>query len=68
MMDFDSGAVLAEHNADRRVEPASITKIMATYVLFKALRDGQVSLDDDVLISEKAWRMQGSKMFVEVGD
>ncbi|MDQ3730629.1 MAG: D-alanyl-D-alanine carboxypeptidase [Pseudomonadota bacterium] len=68
MMDFDSSAVLAEHNADGRVEPASITKIMTTYVLYKALRDGQVSLDDDVLISEKAWRMQGSKMFVEVGD
>ncbi len=68
MMDFDSGAVLAEHNADGRVQPASITKIMTTYVLYKALRDGQVSLDDDVLISEKAWRMQGSKMFVEVGD
>jgi serine-type D-Ala-D-Ala carboxypeptidase (penicillin-binding protein 5/6) len=68
LMDFHSGAVLAEHNADERVEPASITKIMTTYILYQALRDGQVSLDDDVLISEKAWRMGGSKMFVEVGD
>lgn len=68
MMDFNSGAILAAKNADKRVEPASITKIMTTYVLYQALRDGQVSLDDDVLISEKAWRTGGSKTFVEVGD
>lgn len=68
MIDFDSGAVLAEHQADERVEPASITKIMTTYLVYEALRQGQISLDDEVLISEKAWRMGGSKMFVEVGD
>ncbi len=68
MMDFNSGAILAAKNADKGVEPASITKIMTTYVLYQALRDGQVSLDDDVLISEKAWRTGGSKTFVEVGD
>lgn len=68
MIDFDSGAVLAEHNPDERVEPASITKIITTYLVYKALEQGQISLDDEVLISEKAWRMGGSKMFVEVGD
>jgi D-alanyl-D-alanine carboxypeptidase (penicillin-binding protein 5/6) len=68
MTDFDSGAVLAESNPDERVEPASITKIMTTYLVYKALEQGQISLDDEVLISEKAWRMGGSKMFVEVGD
>lgn len=68
MIDFDSGAVLAQSNADKRVEPASITKIMTTYVLYEAMHNGQVSPDDNVLISEKAWRMGGSKMFVEVGD
>src|SRR5680860_823168 len=68
MIDFDSGAVLAAYQADERVEPASITKIMTTYLVYEALRQGQISLDDEVLISEKAWRMGGSKMFVEVGD
>jgi serine-type D-Ala-D-Ala carboxypeptidase (penicillin-binding protein 5/6) len=68
MMDFDSGVVLAAKNADERVEPASISKIMTTYLVYQALREGQVSLEDEVLISEKAWRMGGSRMFVEVGD
>jgi len=68
MIDFNSGAILAQKNANKRVEPASITKIMTTYVVYDAMRAGQVTPDDDVLISEKAWRMAGSKMFVEVGD
>ncbi len=65
--DFHSGQVLAENNADTRLEPASITKIMASYVIFKELAAGKIKLDDRVTISEKAWRMEGSRMFVEVG-
>lgn len=66
LMDFRSGKVLAENNADARVEPASITKIMTGYVVFKAIESGSVSLDDMVRISEKAWRAPGSRMFIEV--
>ena len=67
LVDFDSGRVLAEKNPDDRVEPASITKLMTAYLVDKAIADGDVTLDEMVTISEKAWRMQGSKMFVEVG-
>lgn len=67
LLDFDSGRVLAEKNPDKRIEPASITKLMTAYLVAKAIADGDISPDDMVLISEKAWRMKGSKMFVEVG-
>lgn len=65
--DFHSGQVLAESNADERLEPASITKVMTSYVIFKELAAGKIKLDDMVTISERAWRMEGSRMFVEVG-
>ncbi len=67
LVDFDSGRVLAEKNPDEGVEPASITKLMTAYLVDKAIADGDVTLDEMVTISEKAWRMKGSKMFVEVG-
>lgn len=67
LYDFDSGRVLAEKNPDDHIEPASITKLMTAYLVDKAIADGDVSLDEMVTISEKAWRMKGSKMFVEVG-
>ena len=67
LVDFDSGRVLAEKNPDDQVEPASITKLMTAYLVDKAIADGDVTLDEMVTISEKAWRMKGSKMFVEVG-
>ncbi len=67
LMDFNSGKILAEKNADKKVEPASITKLMTAYLVDKALQAGDISLTDEVTISEKAWRMKGSKMFVEVG-
>jgi D-alanyl-D-alanine carboxypeptidase (penicillin-binding protein 5/6) len=67
LFDFDSGRVLAEKNADDQVEPASITKLMTAYLVDKAIADGDATLDEMVTISEKAWRMKGSKMFVEVG-
>jgi D-alanyl-D-alanine carboxypeptidase (penicillin-binding protein 5/6) len=67
LVDFDSGAVLAEANADERLEPASLTKIMTAYVVFRELAAGKVALDDQVPVSEKAWRTPGSRMFIEVG-
>jgi D-alanyl-D-alanine carboxypeptidase (penicillin-binding protein 5/6) len=67
LMDFDSGKILAEKNPDQHVEPASITKLMTAYLVDKALAAGDISLSDEVTISEKAWRMKGSKMFIEVG-
>ncbi|MDD3518521.1 MAG: D-alanyl-D-alanine carboxypeptidase [Chromatiales bacterium] len=66
VMDFHSGAVLAEREADSRMEPASITKIMTAYVIYRELKNGSIGLEDEVRISEKAWRMGGSRMFVEV--
>ncbi|WP_295584551.1 D-alanyl-D-alanine carboxypeptidase family protein [uncultured Lamprocystis sp.] len=67
LVDFNTGAVLAESNADLRLEPASLTKIMTGYTLYRELAEGHVRLTDQVLISENAWRTGGSKMFVEVG-
>ena len=67
LMDFESGKILAQNDPDKRVEPASITKLMTAYLVDKAIEEGELSLDEEVTISEKAWRMKGSKMFVEVG-
>jgi D-alanyl-D-alanine carboxypeptidase (penicillin-binding protein 5/6) len=67
LQDFNSGRVIADQDADKPVEPASITKLMTAYVIFKEMRAGKLSLDDMVTISEKAWRTPGSRMFVEVG-
>ncbi len=67
LVDFHSGKILAQKNADQRLEPASLTKIMTAYTVFRELKQGNINLEDDVLISEKAWRTGGSRMFVEVG-
>lgn len=67
LIDFNSGKTLIEQNADERLEPASLTKIMTAYVVFRELAGGKIKLTDQVMISEKAWRTGGSKMFVEVG-
>lgn len=67
LQDFNSGQVLAAQNAQMRVEPASITKIMTAYIVFQTLKEGQLTLRDKVIISEKAWRAPGSRTFVEVG-
>jgi D-alanyl-D-alanine carboxypeptidase (penicillin-binding protein 5/6) len=66
LVDANSGHVLAEKEADVQVEPASITKLMTSYVIYKELEAGRLSMDDMVTISEKAWRMGGSRMYVEV--
>ena len=67
VVDARTGHELATLDADKRLPPASLTKIMTAYVIFSALRDKQIGLQDEVTISEKAWRMEGSRMFVEVG-
>lgn len=66
IMDFHSGDVIAEKNANTRMEPASITKLMTAYVVFGELKAGRLKLNDKVLISKKAWRMPGSRTFLEV--
>jgi D-alanyl-D-alanine carboxypeptidase (penicillin-binding protein 5/6) len=67
LIDFHSGKVLAEKAADQSLEPASLTKIMTAYTIFRELKEGNLKLDDMVLVSEKAWRTPGSRMFIEVG-
>ena len=66
VIDFASGKVLAEKNPDEKIEPASITKMMTSYVVYKELEADRLSMDDMVDISEKAWRMGGSRMYLEV--
>src|SRR5262245_10857430 len=67
LMDQQSGRVLADHEADKHLDPASLTKLMTGLVAFDALRKGTLKLDEPVTISERAWRTQGSRSFVEVG-
>src|SRR5690554_1141207 len=66
LLDYDSGHILMSENADERLPPASITKLMTSYVVSQEIYDGNINLDDEVLISEKAWRMIGSRSFIEV--
>jgi len=68
LIDAATGKVLAEKNADKRLPAASLTKIMTGYAVYRALADGSITLKDEVEISEAAWRMGGSQMFLEVGD
>ena len=67
LVDYHSGTELVAKNPDKRIEPASITKLMTAYVIYKALERGDISLKDNVLISKKAWKMEGSRMFLEAG-
>jgi D-alanyl-D-alanine carboxypeptidase (penicillin-binding protein 5/6) len=66
LMEFSTGQVLFEKNADQPLPPASITKVMALLLVFEALESGRVAWEDMVVISEKAWRMAGSRMYIEV--
>jgi D-alanyl-D-alanine carboxypeptidase (penicillin-binding protein 5/6) len=66
MLDFDTGAVLMEKNADERMTPSSMSKEMTMYLVFEALKNGKLTLEQTLPISERAWRMQGSKMFVAI--
>ncbi|HET7675148.1 MAG TPA: D-alanyl-D-alanine carboxypeptidase family protein [Gammaproteobacteria bacterium] len=65
--DFKTGTVIAQKNADERLPPASLTKLMSLYVTFHALKSGAIHLDDKATVSEKAWRMGGSRMFLKLG-
>jgi len=67
IIDVATGRILLNKNADDSMPPASMSKIMTTYMVFERLKDGRISLDDELQVSEKAWRKGGSKMFVEVG-
>ena len=67
LMDANSGQILAQKNMDQKQPPASLTKMMTLYVISHALQNGTIKLDDQVPVSEKAWRMSGSKMFIKVG-
>jgi len=67
LLEQSTGKVLASKNAAERLEPASLTKLMTAYVVFHELAAGKISLSDPVRVSEKAWRTQGSRMFIEVG-
>ncbi len=67
LIDFHSDQIIASKNPEKQFEPASLTKIMTGYIVFNELDKGNISLDDMVTISSKAWKMPGSKMFIEVG-
>ena len=67
LIDYDSGMVIAEKNSDLILPPASITKIMTSYIIFTELKNQTLDRKDDVLVSKKAWKTGGSKMFIEVG-
>ena len=68
LQDYHTGKVLAENNADAKLAPASLTKIMTVYVVFTELSNGHLHLEDMVTISEKAWKTSGSRMFIELGN
>ena len=67
VIDARTGHQIASLEPDKAVAPASLTKLMAAYVIFKTLQEGQIQLTDEVTVSEKAWRAEGSRMFIEVG-
>jgi D-alanyl-D-alanine carboxypeptidase (penicillin-binding protein 5/6) len=67
LVDFDTGYVLLEKSADDRVPPSSMSKLMTMYVVFDMLKQDRLRLDQELPVSERAWRMGGSKMFVQIG-
>jgi serine-type D-Ala-D-Ala carboxypeptidase (penicillin-binding protein 5/6) len=71
LIDFQSGALLASRDPDAQVEPASITKVMTAYIAFDEMKQGRFKMEDEALISEKAWRRglasNESRMFIQVG-
>lgn len=67
VIDDNTGAVLFEKNADDKMHPSSMSKLMTVYIIFSRLKEGSLKLTDTLPVSEKAWRTQGSKTFVELG-
>ena len=68
LMDASSGLMLAGHLPDTLIEPASLTKLLTAYIVFKEIQNSTVRLNETVLISERAWRMEGSRMFLNAGE
>ena len=68
LIDANSGRVLAEKSSNERMPPASLTKLMSMYIISGALKNGQVKLEDKVLVSTKAWKTEGSRMFIKAGN
>ena len=68
LMDSRTGTVIAAENRNKRVEPASLSKLMTAYVVFQEIQRGILTLDEEVTVSEKAWKTLGSRMFIEPGD
>lgn len=66
LMDYSSGQVLAAQEPDLRLEPASLTKVMTTYLVAEALQQKRLSLQQQVMVSERAWKTQGSRSFIPV--
>ena len=66
LIDHATGDIVAESNPDEILEPASLTKLMTAYTVFKALEDELISLDDQVRVSERAWGTEGSRTFIEI--
>lgn len=64
IQDLHSGKIFTEHNADTRMAPASLTKLMTLYIAFDALKSGRLKLEDKAIISKKAWQIGGARMFV----
>lgn len=67
LLNVDTGTTIFEYNADQPIEPASFTKVMTLFLVFEALKQGNIHLNDEIYISQEAWRTGGSKMFVGVG-
>ncbi len=67
VLDYNTGATIMSREADTPMHPASMTKMMTAHLIFKGLKEGKLSMEQTFKVSEKAWRMQGSKMFVELG-
>lgn len=68
IMDYRTGSVLFEKNADERIPPASMSKLMTAYMIFDSLKSGRLKLEDEITVSERSWKMGGSQMFLKVGD
>lgn len=68
LVDHNSGRILASRNENEKLDPASITKLMTAYAVFRSIKDRRIGLEDQVVIGEAAWRTGGSRSFVDLGD
>ena len=67
IMDFDTENILLDKDANAKIYPASMSKLMTLYILFEEISEGSINMESEFIVSEKAWKKGGSKMFVEVG-